>query len=94
MEEMVIELHCSPGVEFVKGSSEEKVEGIPEYLPTSPPMDWDAVTDKITVGPDEQDSLDEDSLEDLTISLSQISHRDYNQRVKKSNYNPIIIHYN
>ena len=39
---MVIEPSCSPGsldAEFIKGSSECKVEGTPEYVPTSPSMD-------------------------------------------------------
>ena len=42
IENMVIEPSCSPGspdTEFVKGSSECKVEGTPEYVPTSPSMD-------------------------------------------------------
>jgi hypothetical protein len=33
LEEVVIEPCCSPGVEFVEGSSEGKVEGTPEYVP-------------------------------------------------------------
>jgi hypothetical protein len=51
LEEVVIEPHCSPGspgVELVKGSSEGKVEGTPEYVPTSPSVDWHAVTGCIT----------------------------------------------
>jgi hypothetical protein len=69
MEEVVIEPHCSPGspgVEFIEGSSESKVEGTPKYVPTSPPMD--AVADEMAAGPDRRDSLDKDSLEDLTMS--------------------------
>jgi hypothetical protein len=68
--EVVIELRCSPGspgVDFVKGSSKGKVKGTPEYVPTSPSVDWNAVTDEMAVGPDGRDSLDEDSLEDLTM---------------------------
>jgi hypothetical protein len=67
MEEVVIEPHCSPGVEFVKGSSEEKMEGTPEYVPTSPSVDWNAVADEMAAGPDGRDSLDEDSLDALTM---------------------------
>jgi hypothetical protein len=51
-----------------KGSSKGKVKGTPKYIPTSPSVDWNAVTDEMAVGPDGQDSLDEDSLEDLTMS--------------------------
>jgi hypothetical protein len=58
----------SPGVEFVKGSSEGKVKGTPKYVPTSPLVAWNAVTDEMAVGPDGQNSLDKDSLEDLTMS--------------------------
>ena len=39
VKDMVIEPSCSPGspdAEFVEGSSECKVEGTPEYVPTSP----------------------------------------------------------
>ena len=68
MEDVVIEPHCSLGVEFVEGSFEVKVEGTPKYVPTSPSVDWNAVTDEMAVGPDGQDSLDKDSLEDLTMS--------------------------
>ena len=42
LEEVVIEPRCSPGspgVGFVEGSSEGKVEGTPEYVPTSPLVD-------------------------------------------------------
>jgi hypothetical protein len=63
MEEVVIEPHCSPGVEFVEGSSEEKMEGTPEYVPTSPSVDWIAVADEMAAGPGGRDSLDEDSLD-------------------------------
>jgi hypothetical protein len=66
--EVVIEPHCSPGVEFVEGSSKGKVEGTPEYVPTSPSVDWNAVADEMAASPDSWDSLDEDSLEDLTMS--------------------------
>ena len=48
VENMVIEPSCSPGspdAEFVEGSSECKVEGTPEYVPTSPSMDWNTVAD-------------------------------------------------
>jgi hypothetical protein len=71
LEEVVIEPRCSPGspgVEFIKGSSERKVEGTPEYVPTSPPMDWNTIADEVAAGPDGRDSLDKDSLEDLTMS--------------------------
>jgi hypothetical protein len=50
----VIEPRCSlgsPGVEFVEGSSEGKVEETPEYVPTSPSVDWNAVADKMAVDP-------------------------------------------
>ena len=67
VEDMVVELHCSPGIEFVKGSSKGKVEGTPEYVPTSPLVDWNAVADEIAVGPDGGDSLDEDSLDGLAM---------------------------
>jgi hypothetical protein len=56
---------------FIKGSSKEKVEETPEYMPTSPSVDWDVVADEMAAGPDGQDSLDEDSLEDLTMSWHQ-----------------------
>jgi hypothetical protein len=65
MEEVVIEPCCSLGVELVKGSSKGKVEGTPKYMPTSPLVDWNAVADEMAAGPD---SLDKDSLEDLTMS--------------------------
>jgi hypothetical protein len=71
MEEQVIELCCSlssPGVEFIEGSSEGKVEGTPKYVPTSPLVDWNAVADEMVGGPDDRDSLDKDSLDDLTMS--------------------------
>jgi hypothetical protein len=71
LEEVVIEPRCSPGspgVEFVEGSSEGKVEGTPEYVPTSPSVDWNAVIDEMAVDPYDRDSLDEDTLEDLTMS--------------------------
>jgi hypothetical protein len=71
MEVVVIEPCCSPGspgVEFVEGSSKEKVKGTPEYVPTSPSVDWNAVTDEMVGGPDDRGSLGEDSLEDLTMS--------------------------
>ena len=70
VENMVIEPSCSPGspeAEFVKGSSECKVEGTPEYVPTSPSMDWNAVADGIAARSD-GDSLDVDSLDELTMS--------------------------
>ena len=69
--EMVIESCCSPGspgVEIIEGSSEGKVKGTPEYIPTFPLVDWNTVTDEMVAGPDGRDSLDEDSLEDLTMS--------------------------
>jgi hypothetical protein len=71
LEEVVIEPRCSPGspgVEFVEGSSEGKVEGTPEYVPTSPSVDWSAVADEMAADPYDRDSLDEDTLEDLTMS--------------------------
>jgi hypothetical protein len=71
LEEVVIELHCSPGspgVEFVEGSSEGKVEGTPKYVPTSPSVDWNTVADEMAANPYDRDSLDEDTLEDLTMS--------------------------
>jgi hypothetical protein len=67
----VIEPRCSPGspgVEFVKGSSEGKVEGTPEYVPTSPSVDWNAVADEMAADPRDCDSLNKDTLEDLTMS--------------------------
>jgi hypothetical protein len=71
LEEVMIKPHCSlgsPGVKFVEGSSEGKVEGTPEYVPTSPSVDWNAVADEMAVDPYDRDSLDEDTLEDLTMS--------------------------
>jgi hypothetical protein len=71
LEEFVIEPHCSlgsPGVEFVKGSSEGKVEGTPKYVPTSPSVDWSVVADEMAVNHYDHNSLDEDTLEDLTMS--------------------------
>jgi hypothetical protein len=71
LEEVMIEPRCapgSPGVEFVEGSSEGKVEGTPKYVPTSPPMDWDAVADEIAANPYDRNSLEEDTLDDLTMS--------------------------
>jgi hypothetical protein len=71
LEEVVIEPRCSPGspgVEFIEGSSEGKVEGTPEYVPTSPSVDWNAIADEMAVDPYDRDSLDEDTLEDLTMS--------------------------
>jgi hypothetical protein len=71
LEEVVVEPRCSlgsPGVEFVEGSSEGKVEGTPEYVPTSPSVDWNVVADEMAADPYDHDSLDEDSLEDLTMS--------------------------
>ena len=41
--------------------------GTSEYMPTSP-IDWNAITDDITEGPDGCNSLEEDSLEDVTMS--------------------------
>ena len=70
VENMVIEPSCSPGspdVEFAEGSSECKVEGTPEYVPTSPSVDWNAVADGIAVQSD-GDSLYADSLDELTMS--------------------------
>ena len=70
VENMVIEPSCSPGspdAEFVEGSSECKVEGTPEYVPTSPPMDWNTVADGIAAQSD-GDSLYADSLDELTMS--------------------------
>ena len=43
------------------------MEGTPEYVPTSPLVDWNAVADEIAVGPDGGDSLDEDSLDGLAM---------------------------
>jgi hypothetical protein len=71
LEEVVIEPHCSPGspgVKFVEGSSEGKVEGTPKYVPTSPSVDWNAVADEMAADPYDCNSLDEDTLEDLTMS--------------------------
>jgi hypothetical protein len=71
LEKVVIEPCCSPGspgVEFVKGSSEGKVEGTPKYIPTSPSVDWNMVADEVAVDPYDRNSLDEDTLEDLTMS--------------------------
>ena len=71
LEEVVIEPRgspSSPGVEFVEGSSEDKVEGTPEYVPTSPSVDWNVVADEMVADPYDRDSLDEDTLEDLTMS--------------------------
>jgi hypothetical protein len=71
LEEVVIEPRCSPGspgVKFVEGSSEGKVEGTPKYVPTSPSVDWNAVTDEMAADPYDRDSLDEDTSEDLTMS--------------------------
>jgi hypothetical protein len=71
LEEVVIEPRCSPGspgVEFVEGSSEGKVEGTPEYVPISPSVDWSAVADEMAADPYDRDSLNEDTLEDLTMS--------------------------
>jgi hypothetical protein len=71
LEEVVIEPCCSPGspgVKFIEGSSEGKVEGTPEYVPTSPSVDWNAVADEMAADPYDRDSLDEDTLEDLTMS--------------------------
>jgi hypothetical protein len=71
LEEVVIKPCCSPGspgVEFVKESSEGKVEGTPEYVPTSPSVDWIAVADEMAADPYDCDSLNEDTLEDLTMS--------------------------
>jgi hypothetical protein len=70
IENMVIKPSCSPGspgVEFVEGSSECKVEGTPEYIPTSPSVDWNAIADEIAARSD-GDSLYEDSLDELTMS--------------------------
>ena len=70
VENMVIEPSCSPGfleAEFVEGSSECKVEGTPEYVPTSPSMDWNTVAGGIAAQSD-GDSLDADSLDKLTMS--------------------------
>ena len=53
--------------EFVKGSSECKVEGTPEYVPTSPSVDWNTVADEIAARSD-RDSLCVDSLYELTMS--------------------------
>ena len=55
VENMVIEPSCSPGspdIEFVEGNSKCKVEGTPEYVPTSPSMDWNAVADGIAARSD------------------------------------------
>jgi hypothetical protein len=71
LEEVVIEPCCSPGspgVKFVEGSSEGKVEGTPEYVPTSPSVDWDALADEMAADPYDHNSLDKDTLEDLTMS--------------------------
>jgi hypothetical protein len=71
LEEVVIEPCCSPGspgVEFVKGSSEGKVEGTPKYVPTSPLVDWNMVADEIAADPYDCNSLNKDTLEDLTMS--------------------------
>ena len=70
VENMVIEPSCSPGspdVEFIEGSSECKVEGTPEYVPTSPLVDWNTVADEIAAQSD-RDSLYADSLDELTMS--------------------------
>ena len=70
VENMVIEPSCSPGspeAEFVEGSSKCKVEGTPECVPTSPSIDWNAVADGIAARSD-GDSLDADSLDELTMS--------------------------
>ena len=70
IENMVIEPSYSPGspdVEFIKGSSECKVEGTPEYIPISPSVDWNTVADEIAVRSD-RDSLYADSLDELTMS--------------------------
>ena len=70
VENMVIEPSCSPGspdAESVEGSSKCKVEGTPKYVPTSPSMDWNAVADGIAARSD-GDSLDADSLDELTMS--------------------------
>jgi hypothetical protein len=71
LEEVMIEPCCfpgSPGVEFIEGSSKGKVEGTPEYVPTSPSVDWNVVADEMAADPYDCDSLDEDTLEDLTMS--------------------------
>ena len=70
VENTVIEPSCSPGspdIEFIKGSSKCKVEGTPEYIPTSPSVDWNAIADEIAVRSD-GDSLYADSLDKLTMS--------------------------
>ena len=70
VENMVIKPSCSPGspdAEFIEGSSECKVEGTPEYVPTSPSVDWNTVADGIAVQSD-GDSLYADSLDELTMS--------------------------
>ena len=67
---MVIKPSCSPGspdAEFIEGSSECKVEGTPEYIPTSPLVDWNTVADEIAVRSG-GDSLYTDSLDQLTMS--------------------------
>jgi hypothetical protein len=71
LEEVVIEPHCTPGslgVEFVEGSSRGKVEGTPKYVPTSPLVDLNVVADEMAVDCHDCDSLNEDTLEDLTMS--------------------------
>jgi hypothetical protein len=71
LEEVIIKPRCSlgfPGVEFIEGSSEGKVEGTPEYVPTSPSVDWNTVADEMAADPYDRDSLNEDTLEDLTMS--------------------------
>jgi hypothetical protein len=63
VEDVVIEPRCSPGspgVEFVEGSSEGKVEGTTKYVPCG--------TDEMAADPYDHDSLDKDTLEDLTLS--------------------------
>jgi hypothetical protein len=51
-----------------RGVLRGKVEGTPKYVPTSPSVDWNAVADEMAADPDDHDSLDEDTLEDLTMS--------------------------
>jgi hypothetical protein len=75
LEEVVIEPRCSPGspgVEFVEGSSEGKVEGTPEYVPTSPSVDWNAVADEMAADPYDHDSLNEDTLEKHMKQVGEI----------------------
>jgi hypothetical protein len=71
LEEIVIEPPCSPGspeVEFVEGSSEGKVERTPKYVPTFLSVDWNTVADEMAADLYDHNSLNKDTLDDLTMS--------------------------